>query len=74
MKLPSLKDVDYKKVLAVALLVAVVTASALVLASRFSKIEVLGVKLESKTETEETPPRGPPAPRERPQRTKRPAY
>ena len=58
MKLPSIKDVDYKKIIALAILVLVLAGAAMLLADRFSTIEVLGVKLEAKTEakTEETTP------------------
>jgi hypothetical protein len=50
MKLPSLKDLDYKKILAIAVLVITLTAAALVLSAKFSKIKILGIELEGKTE------------------------
>jgi hypothetical protein len=59
MKLPNLKDVDYRKIIALAVLILALSFAVLMLSDRFSKIEVLGVKLETKTEQTESPTAAP---------------
>jgi hypothetical protein len=53
MKLPSFKDLDYKKIIAVAILILAVTIAAILLSNKFSSIKVLGIELETKTESVE---------------------
>jgi choline-glycine betaine transporter len=53
MKLPSFKDLDHKKIIAIAVLILAITFAAIILSSKFSTIKVLGVELETKTEAVE---------------------
>jgi hypothetical protein len=50
MKLPKFSEIDNRKILAIAALILAITVAAVLLSSKFSKIKVLGVELETNTE------------------------
>jgi hypothetical protein len=56
MKLPKFSEIDYKKIFAIAALILALSIAAALLSTKFSKIKVLGVELETTTTKQADPP------------------